>query len=92
MRRARVKQAALALLLLAATGCGRTGPLPGIPQPCVFDTDCEEGLRCINQLCSTGDEADGGRRGDKVFGEPCEDGAECQSGSGLGGPRGAFGW
>ncbi len=76
--------------LSAVAGCGRSLPLADPPRACVFDRDCEEGLRCVNGQCLAVDDGDGGRRGSKLFGEPCEDGGECLSGHCLGGPRGAF--
>ncbi|HEY3359609.1 MAG TPA: MopE-related protein [Polyangia bacterium] len=89
--RALVALAALALAL--AAGCGRTSPLVDGPGRCVFDTDCEGGLRCVNHQCIDLVPIDGGQDGPAVlkgFGEPCEEGPECQSGYCLAGPVGSF--
>lgn len=80
----------LALFAAALFACGRTVPLPH-PQKCVFDSDCEAGLRCVNQVCQVLDLPDAGpKRGEKRFGEPCDGGAECASERCVGGPSGAF--
>ncbi|MBX5484954.1 MAG: hypothetical protein IRZ16_24315, partial [Myxococcaceae bacterium] len=81
----------LASLGLWALGCGKTGPLNPRPHPCVFDSECPEGLICLNATCVDPASLDAGRpRGSKQFGEPCEAGDECLSGFCLGGPRGSF--
>jgi hypothetical protein len=75
--------------LVLASACGRTLFFPST-QPCVFDADCPDGLRCVNQVCTTFELPDAGRRGGKRFGEPCDAGAECDSTFCVGGPVGAF--
>ncbi|MHB8874097.1 MAG: putative metal-binding motif-containing protein [Myxococcaceae bacterium] len=79
---------ALILALVLAAGCGRTLTW-GSTTPCIFDRDCPEGLRCLNQLCVEESALDAGLLG-KPFGESCDAGAECQSGRCVGGPRGSF--
>ncbi|MFZ5443459.1 MAG: hypothetical protein ACOZQL_25855 [Myxococcota bacterium] len=78
---------ALAVLALAPA-CGRTLFVPR-EEKCVFDSDCSDGLRCVNQVCTTLQIVDAGVRG-KRFGEPCDAGAECDSTLCVGGPLGAF--
>ncbi len=43
------------LVLVGLAGCGRSGldgaPCRGADCPCVFDSDCGSGLRCINETC-----------------------------------------
>ena len=82
---------ALAGALLAAAGCGRSLFFPAPDPPCVFDSDCAAGLRCVNQVCRFLPDVDAGptrwRRG---FGEGCDAGDDCRSGLCVGGPRGAF--
>ncbi|GMU60333.1 MAG: hypothetical protein AMXMBFR34_20960 [Myxococcaceae bacterium] len=84
----------LLLVLLLLTGlfhaCGRTIPKPREVK-CVFDSDCDAGLRCVNQVCQVLELPDGGpKRGNKRFGEPCDAGLECDSARCVGGPTGAF--
>ncbi len=79
----------LAPLLLLLTACGRTLFYTS-DQPCVFQSDCPPPLHCINQVCQPLTDADGGRRGIKRFGEPCDAGFECDSTVCVGGPAGAF--
>jgi hypothetical protein len=81
----------LALCAVATlSACGRTLFFPRT-EKCVFDADCPEGLRCVNQECTTLDLPDGGPLfGRKRFGEPCDAGTECGSTFCLGGPAGAF--
>ena len=76
---------ATAVLLIA---CGRTHFSPR-SEKCVFDADCDVGLRCVNQECTTLDFPDGGPR-KKRFGQPCDAGVECNSNFCVGGPAGAF--
>jgi hypothetical protein len=80
----------LACLVLGALApaCGRTVVFPK-PVRCVFDADCAEGLRCVDQVCRELEFPDGGPGG-KRFGEPCAAGGECASSFCLGGPAGAF--
>jgi hypothetical protein len=77
-----------AALALASFACGRTVAYPH-PQKCVFDADCDAGLRCVDQLCQDLVILDAGPFL-KRFGEPCDAGAECDSRSCVNGPRGAF--
>lgn len=78
------------LLVLALAGCGRTKLVPRA-EKCVFDADCTDGLRCVNQVCTTYELPDGGPLfGKKRFGEPCDAGVECGSTFCVGGPHGAF--
>lgn len=78
------------VLLLLASACGRTVFFTRV-EPCVFDSDCSMGLRCVNQECRVLDEVDAGpRRGIKRFGEPCDGGAECASSFCSNGPQGTF--
>lgn len=77
-----------ASVLAAMAGCGRTIVVPRDVR-CVFDADCPEGLRCVDQVCRVLDVLDGGLGG-KGFGAPCDAGAECASSICLGGPSGAF--
>ncbi len=85
-----MSRSALFVLLLLASSCGRTLFFSRI-EPCVFDSDCAEGLRCVNQVCRVLDEVDAGPRvGSKRFGEPCASGAECASAFCANGPQGAF--
>jgi hypothetical protein len=77
----------LALLGLVTVGCGRSLVFPRVER-CVFDSDCSEGLHCVNQVCRPIDVPDGGLR--KRFGEPCDAGVECGSDLCVGGPAGAF--
>jgi hypothetical protein len=80
----------MALAAVAFLACGRTVPFPRT-QRCVFDADCDSGLRCVNQVCQVLELPDGGaRRGQKRFGEPCDAGAQCASERCVGGPAGAF--
>ncbi len=72
--------------LAAATGCGRTVAYPHV-HACVFDNDCADGLRCVNQECRVLTDVDAGRGG-KRFGESCDAGAECQSFICVGSPQG----
>lgn len=75
---------------LALVACGRTKFTPQ-QSPCVFDSDCSDGLRCVNAVCTTFDLLDGGYDyGRKRFGEPCDAGSECNSTFCLGGPTGSF--
>jgi hypothetical protein len=76
------------LVALTVTACGRTLVFPHVSK-CVFDADCADGLRCVDQTCQVLVDVDGGRGG-KRFGEPCAVGAECQSTFCLGGPVGSF--
>lgn len=76
--------------VVALVGCGRTISYP-IVQPCIFDRDCAEGLRCVDRVCRALFEGDGGTpRGGKRFGERCDAGAECFSSYCIGGPGGSF--
>jgi hypothetical protein len=80
----------LLLLLLSLASCGRTVFFVRV-DPCVFDSDCPDGLRCVNQECRLLDERDGGRlRGTRRFGELCDGGAVCESSFCLNGPQGSF--
>ena len=80
--------AALAFVVLA--GCGRTQAYR-ILQPCVFDSECATGLRCVDQVCRVLNEGDGGKvRGGKRFGETCAIADECNSNLCVGGPTGNF--
>ena len=85
-----MKRALLLVLAISAgfTACGRTLFYPR-DERCVFDADCEAGLRCVNQVCTTFELPDGGPR-KKRFGQPCDAGAECNSAFCVGGPVGAF--
>lgn len=78
------------LAMAGGVACGRTVVAPHI-QPCVFDSDCTQGLRCVNQQCRELVLPDAGpKRGEKRFGEPCDAGAECASEFCVGGPVGSF--
>ena len=83
------------LLLVLATAalfsaCGRTLFYPR-SEKCVFDSDCDAGLRCVNQECTTLNIPDGGPLfGKKRFGQPCDAGVECGSTFCVGGPTGTF--
>lgn len=86
---------ARSILFVVATfalmsACGRTLFFPRV-EKCVFDSDCTNGLRCVNQECTTLDIPDGGPLfGKKRFGEPCDAGGECGSTFCVGGPTGSF--
>ncbi len=82
----------LAAAMLALTSaCGRTEPWPRAPEPCVFDRDCPDGLRCVNRVCRLLEDVDASvPERKKRFGEPCGARDECASGLCVGGPRGAF--
>ncbi|MDP3151684.1 MAG: MopE-related protein [Archangium sp.] len=84
------RQVVFTLLALAAllSACGRTLFYPR-SEKCVFDADCEAGLRCVNQECTTFEIPDGGLR-KKRFGQPCDAGVECNSNFCVPGPAGAF--
>jgi|APLak6261675434_1056106.scaffolds.fasta_scaffold01838_2 hypothetical protein len=85
----RLVLSALALMAFF-TACGRTLFTPRA-EKCVFDSDCSDGLRCVNRECTTLDLPDGGPLfGKKRFGEPCDAGAECGSTFCVGGPVGSF--
>ncbi len=72
------------------TACGRTLYFPR-EEKCVFDADCTDGLRCVNQVCTTLNIPDGGPDfGKKRFGEPCDAGTQCASAFCIGGPTGDF--
>ena len=91
IRKALVAAAALgSLLVLAASGCGKDW-LAERPGPCVFDSDCLPGLKCIDGRCLDIDigEPDAGVYL-KEFGERCQEHAECRSTYCLEHPAGAF--
>ncbi len=81
---------ALALVALCAAGCGREW-VAELPGACVFDSDCFEGLICIDGRCVDIElgEPDGGTRL-KEFGEQCEANEECRSTYCLPHPAGSF--
>ena len=82
---------ALLIVLVVASvlsACGRTLFYPR-EEKCVFDSDCDAGLRCVNQVCTTFEFPDGGVR-KKRFGQPCDAGSECNSELCVPGPVGAF--
>ncbi len=77
-------------LIFISAGCGKDW-LAQNPGSCVFDSDCFEGLRCIDGRCvdmELGDPDAGTRL--KDFGERCEDDQECKSTYCLAHPDGAF--
>ncbi len=76
------------VVALTVTACGRSFIFPRT-QKCIFDSDCSDGLRCVNQVCQVLESVDGGRGG-KRFGEPCDAGRQCESSFCLPGPEGAF--
>jgi hypothetical protein len=78
------------VLFVLLAGCGRTLSYE-VRTPCVFDTECGKGLRCVDQICRVLDEGDGGRfRGALRFGERCVAGTQCESDRCVGGPTGPF--
>jgi hypothetical protein len=97
MRVARVTLVALvlgtALAAVTLLACGRTSPVWGAAQDCVFDSDCPaQKPFCVNGVCIAFSIGDAGIDAWtlKGFGEKCEKGPECQSGYCLPGPSGAF--
>jgi hypothetical protein len=82
----------LAVLLVLAA-CGRTSPLIAMAGPCIHDSECPAGLVCLDGVCQAEGGPDAGPEAPlplKRFGEPCDSGAECQSGFCLPGPAGSF--
>ncbi len=81
---------AVAAVVFFSAGCGRTISY-SVTQPCIFDSECTTGLRCVNRQCRVLDEGDGGRfRGGLRFGERCDAGFDCESSFCVGGPGGPF--
>lgn len=73
-----------------ALACGRSEPVPRPAAPCVFDSECPSGLRCVNRQCLEVTEPDAGPGRRKRFGEPCQKPEECESSYCLPGPQGSF--
>jgi hypothetical protein len=76
-------------------GCGRSeGYLPCtyVGCPCVFESDCDEGYDCIDQVCTLRPGIDAGpdAKDLKGFGELCDANAECISGYCLPDLQGSF--
>jgi hypothetical protein len=86
-----VRRAAHTLWAVALFSCGRTFVFPPEPTPCVFDSECPAGLRCVNSQCVVREAFDAGSTTHlKRFGESCGHGVECTSTLCVGGPSGRF--
>ena len=81
----------LCFSMLLAGGCGRSENRSNAQGPCVYDSECGPGYRCINSECVP--IVDGGEPDAMVlkeFGEPCEENEECRSTYCLPNPLGSF--